>query len=162
MDSLTRSQNVFDELFGFRRDFDGMFNRLLANSVRTDAVPRQVIFAVPPIEAWVDNEEKKYRLSIALPGIDPKEIKLTLQGNDLTVSGEQRSSEEKKDADFFFREFSYGQFERTVALPEGVDVSKLSAEYRNGILEIVAPLSASALPKQIEIKSDEKTKSAGA
>ena len=162
MANLVRGQNVFDELFDFRRDFDGMFNRLLSGSVASNAAPRGLVVAVPPIEAWVDSKEKKYHLSIAIPGIDPKQIQLTLQGNDLTVSGEQKSGEEKKEADFFHREFFYGRLERTVALPESVDTTRLNAEYRNGILEIVAPLSAAALPKQIEIKTDDKAKGAGA
>jgi HSP20 family protein len=162
MADMVRSQNAFEDLFDFRRDFDGMFRRLLSGSLGTYGVPRGLIVAVPPIEAWVDNSEKKYHLSIALPGIDPKQIQLSLQGDDLTVSGEQKASEEKKDKDFLFRELSYGRFERTMTLPEGVDTTKLSAEYRNGMLEIVAPLNAAALPKQIEIKSEEKAKNATA
>jgi HSP20 family protein len=117
---------------------------------------------VPPIEAWVDNEKKEYHLSIAVPGIDPKEVQLNLHGNNLTVTGEHKSSGEKKEADYLEQEFSYDRFARTIVLPEGVEADKLTAEYKNGVLEITAPLSESALPKKIEIKTPAKAKSAGA
>jgi HSP20 family protein len=121
-----------------------------------------MLVAVPPIEAWVDKENKKYHLSIAVPGVDPKELQVDLQGNNLTVSGEHKADEEKKEADYLQREFAYGRFERTVVLPEGVDTGKLTADYNNGVLEITAPLSENALPKRIEIKSSGKAKGAGA
>jgi HSP20 family protein len=60
------------------------------------------------------------------------------------------------------KEFSYEHFERTVTLPESVDTEKISADFNNGVLEITAPLSSSALPKRIEIKSLQKAKGASA
>jgi HSP20 family protein len=51
------------------------------------------------------------------------------------------------------QEITYGSFTRTIVLPEGVDKEKISAEYRNGTLEITAPIAASSLPRRIEIKS---------
>jgi len=119
--------------------------------------------AVPPIESWVDRENKKFHLSIALPGFDPKELQVELEGNNLTVSGEHQETDEKKDADYLQQEFSYGRMERTIVLPEGVDTSKLSAEYNNGVLEITAPLSEAALPKRIEVRpSSSSAKAKGA
>jgi HSP20 family protein len=97
-----------------------------------------------------------------LPGLDPKDLQVELEGNNLTVSGEHKETQEKKDADYLQQEFSYGRFERTIMLPEGVDTSKLSAEYNNGVLEIIAPLSEAALPKRIEVKSSAKAKGASA
>ncbi len=155
---LARRENPFEELFDFRRDFDDIFNRFMTGAER----PTGMLGSAPPIEAWVDSKEKKYHLRIALPGVDPNEVQLNLQGNYLTLSGEHKSTEEKKDVDYLNKEFSYGRFERTVILPEGVDTEKLTAEYNNGVLEMVAPLSATALPKRIEIKSLPKAKAAGA
>jgi HSP20 family protein len=105
---------------------------------------------VPPIEAWIDQEKKKYHLGVAMPpGMEPEEIQLTLQGNSLTVK-------------YLQQELTYGSVERTIELPEGVNTDELTAEYNNGVLKITAPLSASALPKQIEIKNSAKAKGAGA
>jgi HSP20 family protein len=162
MANLVKREHVFNELFDFRRSFDHLFNRFLSNSAPAEESTAKLIFAVPPIEAWVDKEKKEYHLCIAVPGVDPKEVELYLSGNNLTVSGEHKSESEKKGADQLQQEFSYERFQRTIVLPEGVDAQKLEAEYHNGVLEITAPLSESALPKRIEIKSTAKAKGAGA
>src|SRR6267378_3812448 len=116
MANLAKRQYMVDELFGLRRSFDHLFNRFLNNSTSTEDREAKLIFAVPPIEAWVDNEKKEYHLSIAVPGIDPKEVQLNLHGNNLTVTGEHKSSEEKKEADYLQQEFSYDRFARTIVL----------------------------------------------
>jgi HSP20 family protein len=162
MANLARPETIFNDLFDFRRDLNGVFSRLVSGSQSGSERPLKIIAAVPPIEAWVDNDEKKDHLSIALTGVDPKDIELNVQGNNLTVSGEQKVSEEKKDADFLYQEFAYGRFERTITLPEGVDTSKLTAEYKNGVLEIAAPMSANALPRKVEIKAVPVAKGASA
>jgi HSP20 family protein len=88
-----------------------------------------------------------------LPGVDPKDVNLQVQGNTLTITGERSSSRETKEADYLRREITYGSFERSILLPEGVDKDRLNAEYRNGILEITAPIAAAALPRKVEIKA---------
>jgi len=67
-----------------------------------------------------------------------------------------------KDVNFLQEEISYGAFERTFALPEGVDAEKLTAEYQNGVLEITAPVAASVLPRRIEIRTTPISKQIGA
>jgi len=96
MANLSARDTVFSDLFDFRRDLNGIFNRLVTGSQPGSERPARILAAVPPIEAWVDKDEKKYHLSIALAGVDPKDIELNVQGNNLTVSGEQKVSEEKK------------------------------------------------------------------
>lgn len=155
-------RDMFDELFDFRRNFDYIFNRFLTSSGSPGEREAGMLSDVPPIEAWIDKDNKKYHLRIALPGVDPKEMQVELQGNQLTVRGEHQSKEEKKEKDYQWQEFSYGRFERTIALPEGADKSKLNAEYNNGVLEITTPVSDAVLPKQIEVKSAPKVKGAGA
>src|SRR5437879_2526012 len=90
---LARRENPFEELFDFRRDFDDIFNRFMTGAER----PTGMLGSAPPIEAWVDSKEKKYHLRIALPGVDPNEVQLNLQGNYLTLSGKHKSTEAKKD-----------------------------------------------------------------
>jgi HSP20 family molecular chaperone IbpA len=164
MANLAARDTAFSDLFDFRRDLNSIFNRLVTGSGSPSGSerPARMLVAVPPIEAWVDKDEKKYHLSIALTGVDPKDIELNVQGNNLTVSGEQKMSEEKKEADYLYREFAYGRFERTITLPEGVDAEKLTAEYKNGVLEIAAPMSANALPRKVEIKTLPLSKGASA
>jgi HSP20 family protein len=157
MANLARRENV-DELFDFRRTFDDMFNRLLRkNSQEGSGRSAMEIVAIPPVEAWLDNQNKNYHINIALPGVDPNEIQLNLEGNSLTVSGEHKTDQEKSGNDYVVREFSYERFERTLPLPEGIDSSKVEAHYDNGILEITIPVAESALPKQIPIKAQSKS-----
>ena len=63
-----------------------------------------------------------------------------------------------KDVNFLHEEISYGAFERTFTLPEGVDADKMTADYQNGVLEITAPVAASALPRRIEIRTTPMSK----
>jgi len=67
---------------------------------------------------------------------------------------------ETKEADFVRSEWMYGSFKRDVVLPEGIDMNKISAEYRDGMLEITAPISAEALPRHVEIKNTQEAISA--
>ena len=162
MANLAGRETLFTDLFDFRRDLNGLFNRLVTGSPSGSERATKMIALVPPIEAWVDRDEKKFHLSIALAGRDPKDVQLNLQGNNLSVSGEQKTSEEKKGADYLYQEMSYGRFERSIVLPEGVDTEKLTAEFRNGVLEITAPMSAAALPRKVEIKTSPVAKGAAA
>src|ERR1700737_3356721 len=129
---------------------------------REDENSGRVLIAVPPIEAWVDKQKKEYRLSVALPGVDRSDLQVSLQGNNLTVSGLPQNSQQSEDTIYLNQEFSRRRLHRTIALPEGVDLQRLTAEYNNGVLEIKAPLRESALPRQIEVTNTQKTKGASA
>lgn len=153
MANLARTDNVFDRLFDFRRDFDDLFSGMIADTNHKGRQGSSLIVAVPPIEAWVDPNDKKYHLTIALAGVNPQEVRLNLQGNTLTVTGEHQTGDERKDANYLQREFSYEQFARTITLPEEVDTQQLTAQYNNGVVEIIAPIKAEALPKRIEVEN---------
>jgi len=151
MFNLMEPRSFYRDLFDFRRDFDEIFNRM----VGVAPVPETKFFEqvlMPPIEAWTDPETKKFYLRVAVPGIDPKEVKVEVQGNMLTISGERKHVETKKEVTYHNREFTYGAFERVIPLPEGVESDKLVAEFNNGVLELNAPLAVAALPRRIEIK----------
>src|SRR5262249_22627151 len=107
----------------------------------------------PAIESFIDKDGKKFHCQVMLPGVDPKNVDLQVQGNTLTISGERSATKETKEADYLRREITYGSFQRRILLPEGVAKDKLNAEYRNGILEITAPIAAAALPRRVEIKA---------
>jgi len=159
MTNLVPRDSLFQYLFDFRRDFDQIFNRMVSGwpfSVERN-LNASSSFA-PAVESYVDQDGKKYHCRVSLPGIDPKEVQIQAQGNALTISGERKVNRSSKDVNFLHEEISYGAFERTFALPEGVDAEKLTAEYQNGVLEITAPVSASALPRRIEIRTTPMSK----
>lgn len=153
MTNLIPRDNFFQDLFDFRRDFDQIFNRFLSwPSAQEESAMTTAGFS-PAVESFIDRDGKKFHCQVMLPGVDPKNVNLQVQGNTLTISGERSATRETKEADYLRREITYGSFQRSILLPDGVDTDKLNAEYRNGILEISAPIAAAALPRKVEIKS---------
>jgi HSP20 family protein len=83
--------------------------------------------------------------------VDPKDVNIEVAGNTMTVRGERRR-EHKVDP--YLSEITYGRFERTLTLPESIDAEKVTAGYRNGLLELTLPLKESVKPRKIEIAVD--------
>ncbi len=155
MRNLYTNEKLFEDLFGFRREFNEMFNRILTGNPWGLELPefRKAFSITPAVEAYVDKEGKKYVCRIVLPGMEPKDVQVHAQGNLLVIRGERKFTHRAKETELFEEEIGYGVFERTVTLPEGVNVEKLTAEYVNGVLEITAPVVAAALPRKIEVKT---------
>src|SRR5215470_1850376 len=155
MKHLYRPENWFEDLFGFRREFEDIFNRMTARRPWPAELPefKKAFSMSPAVEAYLDKEGKKYVCRIALPGVEPKDVEVHAQGNFLTIRAERKLTYTKKEIEFMEEEISYGVFERVLEFPEGVIVEKLTAEFVNGVLEIVAPVAALALPRKIEVKS---------
>ncbi len=126
MTNLILRDNSFEDLFDFPRDFDRMFNQMLTvwpfGQARTNG--ESAAFA-PAVESYIDKDEKKYHCRVSLPGIDPKEVQISAQGNMLTIRGEHKVERSAKDVDVYHEEIAYGAFEGTFTMPEGVDVDKL-------------------------------------
>ena len=147
MNNLVPRDNFFRDLFDFRRDFDQIFTRMVNDwpflSERTQS---------PAVESYVDTNSSKYHCRVSLPGVDPKAVQIQAHGNTLTISGERKANRSSKDVNFLHEEISYGAFERTFSLPQGVETDKLTAEYQIGVLEISAPVAAAVLPRRIEVR----------
>jgi HSP20 family protein len=157
MANLAFRDSLFQNLFDFRRDFDQIFSRFLTGFPGTqerNAESRTgTLMFVPPVDAFIEKDGKKFIVRVALPGVDPKDVNIQVQGNVLTIRGERQETHENKNADVVYREMTYGSFERDISLPDGVDTDRINAEFRNGIIEITAPVAASAMPRKVEIKS---------
>jgi HSP20 family protein len=87
-----------------------------------------------------------------VPGMDPKDIDISLSNEVLTIKGERKQEREEKDENYHFVERSFGSFARSVRLPNEVKGEKISASYRDGILKVVLPKSEEAKKKEIKIK----------
>lgn len=92
-------------------------------------------------------DEKGYHVKVELPGMDQKDVEVTLADGMLTIKGEKKMEEEEKGKDFYRKERAFGSFRRTLALPVEVDESKVYASFRNGVLSIDLPKSAEARKK---------------
>ena len=98
-------------------------------------------------------EDGTYIFQVALPGVDPKDVAVSWMDNVLTVKGESKADHDTTGKDYFVREVVYGGFERSFALPEGVDGAQVEAKYANGMLEVRIPAPRAAVPKMIEVKA---------
>lgn len=164
MKNLVLRDPLFEELFDFRREFDKIFNRMLTVKPwgKEEAAPWTQANFTPAVEAYVDQEAKKYICRVSLPGIEPKEVQIHVQGNVLTIAGERKYNRTTKEPELLHEEFAYGKFERTLELPEGVNTEKMNAEFVNGVLEISAPVATISLPRKIEIKTVPMTRQVAA
>ena len=101
----------------------------------------------------VDIFETKEALTVKaeLPGLDLKDLQLTLEAGLLTLRGEKRQDVEQKNERLYRSERHYGQFTRTIRLPATVDPAKVTAGFKNGVLTIVMPKTAEAMGKMIPI-----------
>jgi HSP20 family protein len=93
--------------------------------------------------------EKKddFRIEVAAPGLDKKDIKIDLNNNVLTISSEKNNEQEEKNDRFMRREFSYSSFKRSFTLPESAQIDKIAAHHNNGVLQITIPKKEEAKVK---------------
>jgi HSP20 family protein len=92
-----------------------------------------------------------YELVADLPGLKKEDIKIEIEDNVLTLRGEKKLEEEKKDKSYRLCERYYGEFVRTFALPENVDRDGIVAGFKDGVLKLEIPKTEKAKPKQIEV-----------
>ncbi len=103
----------------------------------------------------VEETDKAYRIDVAVPGLDRKDIRIDLDEDILTISSEQKEGKEKADRNFTRREFSYNTFKRRFQIPESIDQENIQARHEAGILSIELPRMEEVVqkaPKQIEIQ----------
>jgi HSP20 family protein len=114
------------------------------------------VFGTGEWSPTLDVSETKDALVVKLevPGLDPKDIQIELQENLLTVKGEKKQEKEEKDERYHRVERSYGAFARSVRLPVGVDGSKVSATFKNGLLTVTLPKTPAAKGTTIPIKGE--------
>jgi len=104
----------------------------------------------------ITERTEDYLISVAAPGLEKKDFKISLENNTLTISSEKEEKKEETNDKITRREFSYSSFERSFSLPNDVNSEKIDATYKNGVLELVLPkkeeAKKAALTKQIEVK----------
>ena len=107
---------------------------------------------VPTTDVFAKGDDLVIRVSLS--GVYPEDVNVTLSNGVLTVSGERRSEPDEQEVSFYVRERYYGAFRRSLTLPAGVDEDDISADYENGLLEIVVRgAAAAAEPRRIEIRA---------
>jgi HSP20 family protein len=144
----------------FRGEMDRLFDRFGFPSFRRmfDVEPfwnyeSSVGIAVPAVD--VTEDENAYKISAELPGMSEKDIDVTVSGDVLVIKGEKRQEREQKEKNRYLSERSYGAFQRSFSLPDGVDRDKIGAEFSKGVLTLTLPKTAEAQKQQkkIEVKT---------
>jgi HSP20 family protein len=109
-------------------------------------------FRVPEVD--LSENDKEYCIEAELPGLDEKEVSLTLHDGVLTLKGEKKEEKKEERKDYHFSERRWGSFQRSLRLPDDVDENKVSADFKKGVLTVHLPKSAEAQKsaRRIEIK----------
>lgn len=130
-----RINRVFSDAYGRDRDDD---------SLKTSGV------WTPPVDIY-QNGDHEVVLKAELPDMTREDIDVTVEKSTLTIKGEKKFSSELKEDQFHRIERHYGAFSRSFTLPQTIDSSKVSADYRNGVLTVRLPLREEAKPRQIKV-----------
>jgi HSP20 family protein len=146
MFNMTR-WSPFSPMYQLRREIDDLFGRTLGQAVPGAA---QDWMWTPAVEG--KHEDGKYMIRVALPGIDPKDVEVFVQDDEMVVKGQRKSENQKDEGHYFARELSYGAFERRFTLPEGVDAEKVTAKFNHGLLEITVPEPVTLEPRKITVE----------
>jgi HSP20 family protein len=139
----------FTPRFHFHHHVDEMLRSVLEGAA--NGADGRAPSWLPAVEGRI--EDGTYVIQLALPGVDPKGVEVSLMDDVLTVKGERKADHDTADKDYFVREVEYGAFQRSFTLPEGVDAAQVEAKYANGMLEVRVPSPRAAMPTTIEVKA---------
>ena len=149
-----------------RRDFSALqdrMNRIFRESYSPEGSEEALTTSnfAPPVDVYED--EHNITLKIEVPGIDEKDIDVSIENNTLTVRGQRRLEKDEKEENFQRVERMYGGFTRSFTLPNTVDLEQVTAHYDKGVLKVRLAKRAEAKPKQIKVNAEKmlETKSGG-
>ncbi len=156
VESMLRSRRRFpmsiDRWDPFREAIslrDAMNSLLQDSYVRPGGVPAQG--GVSALALDVGETENEFVIKAALPGVKPEDVQITVHGDTLTIRGESKMEEEKKNEHWHLRERRHGVFQRSLSLSAPVDSDKAKAEFEHGVLTLTLPKSEAAKPRQIKV-----------
>jgi HSP20 family protein len=140
------SRDPFRELFDLQRGLNQLFDESFG-------IPREDV----ALKAWapavdVYEDENAFLIKLELPEVNREDVKVSLNENTLSISGERRVENEDKRENYHRVERSYGQFYRSFTLPPNVNVEAIDAQFKDGVLRLTLPKREEAKPKQIEVK----------
>jgi HSP20 family protein len=136
MFGLTR-WNSFDDVFSFQREVDRLFNQFWS-----DLPARTPANSSPSFQ--VNATDEGWRVDVPLPGIDPKDVSLEVAGNNLTIRAEVSSQG---------NDTNISRYEQTLVIPQFLDLEKLTASHRHGMLRLTLPVKESVKPRRIQIET---------
>jgi HSP20 family protein len=136
MFGLTR-WNSFDDVFNFQRDMDRLLNQFW-----NDLPTRTSAGSSPSFH--VNATDDGWRVDVPLAGVDPKHVSLEVAGNNLTIRAEVPSEGGDQNV---------SRYEQTLVIPQFLDLEKLTASHRHGMLRLTLPLKESVKPRRVQIET---------
>ena len=130
------------------RLFDDAFGGYLTPARTNGDGARQL---VPSVD--VKETDKAIEIEAELPGVEEKDVQVTLEDKVLTIKGEKKAEKEETKKDYYSCERSYGSFLRSFELPAGVDADKVSAAFSKGVLKVTVPKVPATQAKKIDVKT---------
>ena len=150
MTSLIRwNPNPARDLLGIRDDVDRLFETVFQNRVPNLGGDGLSAFAPP---ADIAESDEGFTIRVDLPGVQQKDVKVSLLGDVLTIRGERQQTQETKDQNLHRVERRYGTFERTFGLGVPVRADQVKATYRDGVLEVFVPKAEEARMREIQVQ----------
>lgn len=148
-------------LLALRAQMDHLFDDFVSDW-HLPSLPRSVTQFEPfPGPFWsrgmvevkfdISESDKMVEVTAELPGMEEKDVELTLSNGVLTIKGEKKAESETKEKDYYLSERRYGAFTRSMRLPENIDEAKVKATFDKGVLKVVVPKLAEAKAKQKKI-----------
>jgi HSP20 family protein len=134
-----------------RREMDSLFDNFFRGF---DVEPFESRLGAFSPKVDVTENDKEIKVTAELPGMDEKDIDVSLQSDMLTIKGEKKEEKEDKGKDYYRMERSYGSFSRSIPLPVEVETNKVEAKFKKGVLSITLPKTAKAVAetKKIPVK----------
>ena len=148
--TLLPSARVSNRLW--RSPFDNLFDAFFGEDSRLPVWAGTAAFT-PRID--VKEDDASYEIAAELPGLEEKDIEISVSDGSLVLRGEKSSDSEEKEGKYYRQERIYGRFERTFHLPDGVEADKIEAKFKNGVLAIHLPKKEEAkkVVRQVEVKT---------
>jgi HSP20 family protein len=143
---------LWSPLSSLRREMDRLFDDFGTSRWPVPGAMR-LMAEMPPVPAMdLAESEGGYEVTVELPGIDVKDVELSVSDDMLTLRGEKREESERKDKDLHVRERRYGSFQRSLRLPADADAGRVEATCANGVLGITLPKSRTARAREQKIE----------
>ena len=151
--SLPAKREEYNPFVSFRNEMNSLFDNFFRGFEIEPFAGRLGAFS-PKVD--VKESEKDIRVTAELPGMNDKDIDVSLSKDALTIRGEKKEEKEDKGKDYYRMERSYGSFARTVPLPAEIDTDKVKAEFKKGVLTVTVPKTAKAMreTKKISVKAE--------
>lgn len=137
------------ELSNLRREMDRIWDSFFSRGFELEPLPGEWVPSLD-ISETADSIEVKAEL----PGMDPKDIEISLSGDNLMIKGEKKQEKKEKSKNYHRVETRYGAFSRSISLPASVKSEDIKAVYKKGVLSISLPKKEEAKPKQIPVKAE--------